>query len=77
MSGYISRRDTDAVVRKLDNMIIGPEHEEEWTEYQEWITQGNIADSPEPLEEYKDPTIQEKLARAGISIDELKEALGV
>lgn len=77
MSGYISRRDTDAVVRKLDNMIIGPEHEEEWTEYQEWMTQGNIADSPEPLEEYKDPTIQEKLARAGISIDELKEALGI
>lgn len=77
MSGYISRRDTDAVVRKLDNMIIGTEHKEDWAEYQEWLAKGNVADPPEPLEEYKEPTVQEKLSRAGISIDELKEALGL
>lgn len=77
MFGYISRSDTDAVVRKSDNMIIGPEHEEEWAEYQQWLSQGNVADPPGPIEEYKEPTVQEKLNRAGISIDELKEALGI
>lgn len=77
MSGYISRSDTDAVVRKTDNMIIGSEHEEEWSEYQAWLAEGNVADPPQQLEEYKELTVQEKLARAGISLDELKQALGL
>lgn len=51
MSGYISRRDTDAVMRKSDNMIIGPEYEVEWAEYQQWLKQGNQPDEPLPIEE--------------------------
>lgn len=51
MSGYISRRDTDAVVRKSDNMIVGPEYQTEWAEYQQWLSQGNTPDEPLPLEE--------------------------
>lgn len=77
MEGYISRFETNAVVRKRDNMIVCPQTVEEWAEYQEWLSKGNVADPPEPLEEYKEPTVQEKLSRAGISIDELKEALGL
>lgn len=48
MSGYISRNDTEAVVRKSDNMIIGPEHIEDWTEYQAWLAEGN---TPDPVAE--------------------------
>ena len=40
--GYRARFDTDAVMRLSDNAIIGPEHEEEWAEYQAWKKiQGN------------------------------------
>jgi hypothetical protein len=75
---YKARHDTDAVVRLSDNMIVGPEHEEEWAEYQAWVSAGNTPDEPDPLPAQPiEPTIQEKLARAGLSIDELKQALGL
>lgn len=77
MKEYVSRFETNAVVRIRDNAIIGPEHEVEWSEYQAWLAEGNVADPPEPLDEYKEPTVQEKLAQAGISLDELKQALGL
>jgi hypothetical protein len=78
MSDYQARRGTDAVVRKSDNKIIGPEHQKEWTEYQAWIAKGNTPEEPESiLETSLEPTIQEKLQRAGISIEELKSALGI
>ena len=78
MKEYQARHDTDAVVRLSDNMIVGPEHEEEWYEYQSWLTEGNIPEEPEPLPDVlPEPTIQEKLQRAGITIEELKTALGL
>ena len=75
---YKARHDTDAVVRLSDNMIIGPEHEEEWAEYQAWLAEGNAPDEPDPLPEpLPEPTIQEKLASVGLNIDDLKKALGI
>jgi hypothetical protein len=75
---YKARYHTNAVVRLTDNMIIGPEHEEEWTEYQQWLSTGNKPEDPDPLPEPEpEPTVHEKLARAGLSIDELKQALGL
>jgi hypothetical protein len=38
---YSARRETVAVVRDSDGMIIGPEMESEWTEYQAWAALGN------------------------------------
>lgn len=75
---YRSRFDTEAVVRLTDNMIIGPEHEEEWAEYQAWLEKGNTPEDPDPLPEpLPEPTVQEKLQRVGLTIDELKQALGL
>lgn len=77
MKNYRARHETEAVVRLFDNMIIGPEHESEWAEYQMWLSEGNTPEEPEPLPSSSEPTVQEKLASAGLSIDELKEALGL
>jgi hypothetical protein len=77
MSGYISRRDTNAVVRKSDNMIVGPEYQTEWAEYQQWLSEGNTPDEPLPEPVIKEPTIEEKLKSVGLTIEELKSALGV
>lgn len=74
---YKARNDTDAVVRLTDGMIMGPEHEEEWTEYQEWLSKGNTPEAPDPKEEIRELTVQEKLERAGLTVDELKEVLGL
>ena len=75
---YQARHDTNAVVRLSDNMIIGPEHSEEWTEYQAWLAEGNIPeDAPPVIEEPVVLDAKEKLARAGLSVDELKELLGI
>ncbi len=51
---YRARNETNAVVRLTDYMIIGPENETEWTEYQTWLSQGN---QPEPPEEIVDTLI--------------------
>lgn len=48
MSEYQARNGTDAVVRLSDNMIIGPEYETEWAEYQAWLAEGNIPDPADP-----------------------------
>lgn len=74
---YKSRHDTVAVFRNSDNSIIGPEHETEWTEYQAWLKEGNTPDPADPIDEMVEPTVQEKLARSGLTIDELKQALGL
>lgn len=74
---YQSRFDTDAVVRLSDNMVIGPENLAEWAEYQAWVSKGNTPLAPEPLPVYTPPTIEEKLASVGLSISDLKSALGL
>ena len=74
---YKARENTNAVVRLSDNMIVGPEHEEEWAEYQAWLAEGNTPELSDPIEPPPQPTVQEKLAMAGLSVDELKQALGL
>jgi len=74
---YKSRNDTEAVVRLTDGMIIGPEHTEEWAEYQAWLSKGNTPEDPDPRDEVRELTVQEKLERAGLTVEELKEVLGL
>ena len=48
---YQQRNNTNAVVRLSDNAIIGPEAEEDWQAYQEWLADGNVAEpfiEPQP-----------------------------
>lgn len=42
---YQLRKNTIAVIRLSDNAIIGPENEEDWQVYQNWLSAGN---TPEP-----------------------------
>lgn len=75
---YQCRKETEAVVRLTDNMIVGPEHEEEWKEYQDWCCKGNTPLPPEEIEIIKNEIpIEEKLAMVGLNLDDLKIALGI
>jgi len=73
---YTSRKDTDAVVQDWDGMIIGPDYIEEWEAYQLWLSEGNVP-NPYVEEIVYQPTTQEKMAAAGLSVDELKTLLGL
>lgn len=73
---YQCRKETEAVVRLTDNMIIGPEHEVEWKEYQDWCCKGNKPLPPEEIESIELP-IEQKLAMVGLNLDDLKSALGI
>ena len=60
-----------------DNGIVGTHRYGKSDELQSWIEEGN---TPEPAPEPPAPqelTVQEKLQAAGLTIEELKEALGL
>lgn len=73
---YTSRKDTDAVVQDWDGKIIGPEHIEEWAEYQLWLSEGNIP-NPYVIEVVTELTPEQKLAASGLTVNELKTLLGL
>lgn len=76
---YQCRKETEAVVRLTDNMIVGPEHEKEWKEYQDWCCKGNKPLPPEEIGPIEDVemSIEQKLAMIGLNLDDLKSALGI
>lgn len=45
---YTARNDTNAVVDDATGAIIGPEHEDEWAEYQAWVAAGNTPNPAPP-----------------------------
>jgi len=69
---------SDTILRLADNAFIPPDPANtDYAAYLEWVAAGNI---PEPAPEPPVPqelTIQEKLQAAGLTIEELKEALGL
>ena len=46
-------------------------------EYRKWIDEGNTPEPADPLPELTPLTPQEKLANAGLTVDELKTLLGL
>jgi hypothetical protein len=74
----IAENKMEILVRLTDNAFIPRDPAN--TDYQQyllWLKEGN---TPEPAPEPPAPqelTVQEKLASAGITLDELKEALGL
>ena len=66
----------DSIHRLSDNAFIPPDDRNtDYQEYTAWLAAGNAplpAPAPPPA---KEPTLTEKLAAAGITLDELKEAL--
>ena len=49
----------------------------EWDTYKKWLEEGNEPLPADPLPEPQELTVQEKLASAGLTIEELKAALGL
>ena len=69
----------DSIHRLADNAFIPPdERNTDYQEYTAWLAAGNTPlPAPEPPAPEPPPvlTLTEKLAAAGITLDELKEAL--
>jgi hypothetical protein len=66
------------ILRLTDNAFIPPDPaNQDYAEYLDWLEEGNEPLPADPLPELKEPTIQEKLESAGITLDELKKALGL
>ena len=49
----------------------------DYQEYLNWVSQGNEPLPPDPLPEPTPLTAQEKLQQAGLTVEELKELLGL
>ena len=68
---------TDSILRIEDNAFIPPDPANtDYAEYQQWLAAGNTpAPAPAPPAPPPEPTLHEKLASIGLTIDQLKEAL--
>ena len=69
---------TETIIRAIDNAFIPPDPAN--TDYQQyllWLEEGNEPLPPDPLPEPEPLTAQQKLEAAGLSIEELKELLGL
>ena len=68
----------ETILRLADNAFIPPDPAN--TDYQQyliWLEEGNEPLPADLLPEPKELTVQEKLQAAGLTIEELKEALGL
>ena len=70
LTGEIS----EYVIRLSDNSSVHIELNEE---YVKWLEEGNTPLPPDPLPEPEPLTAQQKLEAAGLTIEELKELLGL
>jgi hypothetical protein len=69
---------SDIVIRLADNAFIPPDPSNiDYAAYLEWVAAGNTPEpAPEPVA-LPELTAEQKLAAAGLSVDELKELLGL
>jgi hypothetical protein len=49
----------------------------DYQEYLEWLEEGNTPLPPDPIPEPESLTPQQKLQQAGLTVEELKELLGL
>ena len=67
----------DTILRLADNAFIPSDPANtDYAEYQQWLAAGNTPDpAPAPPEPPEPPTAIEKLAAAGLTVEELKALL--
>jgi hypothetical protein len=68
----------NTILRLSDNAFIPPDPANtDYAAYLEWVAAGNTSEpAPEP-EPTPEPTPQQKLEAAGLTVEELKELLGL
>lgn len=79
---------TDGSERKVVAVLKTDESGQQWSiplvdenrmyqEYKSWLDEGNTPEPADPIPEPTPLTPQEKLANAGLTVDELKQLLGL
>jgi len=69
---------TNIIKRLSDNAFIPPDPANtDYQQYLKWLEEGNTPLPPDPIPEPEPLTPQQKLEAAGLSIEELKELLGL
>jgi hypothetical protein len=68
----------ETIKRLSDNAYIPPDlANTDYQQYLKWLEEGNEPLPPDPIPEPEPLTPQQKLEAAGLSIEELKELLGL
>lgn len=68
----------ESIIRIEDNACIPADTANtDYAQYLIWLSEGNEPDPADPIPEPVPLTPQEKLASAGLTVDELKELLGI
>jgi len=68
----------DTILRLTDNAFIPPDPANtDYQEYLAWLAEGNEPLPPDPIPEPEPLTAQQKLEAAGLTIEELKDLLGL
>jgi len=69
---------SDSIIRLSDNASIpqAPGNRD-YREYLDWLEEGNTPLPPDPIPEPEPLTPQQKLANAGLTVEELKGLLGL
>ena len=66
------------IIRLADNAWIPNDPDNtDYAAYLKWYDEGNTPEPADPIVEPVELTPQEKLANAGLSVDELKQLLGL
>jgi hypothetical protein len=69
----------DYVVYKIDNEFYIPRDpaNTDYQQYLNWVSQGNEPLPPDPIPEPEPLTPEQKLEASGLTVEELKELLGL